>query len=355
MDLIIRILRLRVVKVLLFLLFIAFLASLYFYKDWYIVQYHKCVGFYYVHKGDKAYQNKDYQRAVEFYREALRNYPGHSKASCNLGNIYVSFENYYEAVNAYEQALKYSPNFMVCRMDLGIILSEKLANYDKAIQEYGRVINTRPFLINIPMVYNNARTTKHNKGLAYYNMGLAYKGKSVYMGDGTSSSKRYLKKSKEAYLKAGEYLKNDYDNTFNLALTEHLLEQYSLAAQEYCKAINIAPDRFEAHYNLALLLRSMNKNKEALEELEKTTMLIDYQGRVSKNKYILGIINEVKRRIMYEGGLEYLKNHEPITSLGTADIVYIGGKVTLESQKELDIKKLLRCTYNDKKKGKNEK
>ena len=37
----------------------------------------------------------------------------------------------------YENALKYSPNFMVCRMDLGIVLAEKMADYDKAIQEYG--------------------------------------------------------------------------------------------------------------------------------------------------------------------------------------------------------------------------
>ena len=239
MNLIIKLLKLRITKVILSLLMIAFILSLYFCRDWYFVQYHKCIGFYYVHKGDKAYKDKKYQKAIDNYKIALRNYPGHSRASCNLGNIYVSFENYYEAVNAYENALKYSPNFMVCRMDLGIILSEKMADYDKAIQEYGRVANTNPFTINIPFIFDNKKTTKENKGLAYYNMGLAYRGKAVYMGDKSSTAIKYLKKAKESYEKAEEYLKNNFDNTYNLALTNHLLGDYEMAKTYLVKAYEL--------------------------------------------------------------------------------------------------------------------
>ena len=173
-------------------MFIAFIASLYFFKDWYYIQGNKVIGFYYVNKGDKAYRKENYQKAIDYYKIA----PGHSRASCNLGNIYVSFENYYEAVNAYENALRFSPNFLVCRMDLGIILSEKMADYDKAIQEYGRIINSNPFTVNIPYIYNNKEMTQTNKGLAYYNMGLAYRGKAVYMGDKSSAAVKYLKKAK---------------------------------------------------------------------------------------------------------------------------------------------------------------
>ena len=58
----------------------------------------------------------------------------------------------------------------------------------------------------------------------------------------------------------------------------------------------------------------MHLNKASLEEFEKTTFLIDYYGDKKKNKYVFGIINEIKRRIMVEGGSDYLKEHEPITS-----------------------------------------
>ena len=234
---------------------------------------------------------------------------------------------------------------MACRMDLGIILSERLANYDKAIQEYGRVVHANPFTINIPFIYNNKKTTTANKGLAYYNMGLAYRGKAVYMGDKSSTSIKYLKKAKESYKNAEKYLKDDYDNTYNLALTNHLLGDYNSAASEYCKAINIKPDSFEAHYNFALLLRSMNMNKESLAEFEKTTMLADSTGDLSKNKYIFGIINEIKRRILNEGEYDYLKERREITSLDDSDITYTNGKVVADKQKTFNMNELMKCTY----------
>lgn len=321
---------------------------MFFYKDWYIKQYHKGIGFYFVHKGDVAYRKKKYQKAVDYYRIALWHYPGHSRASCNLGNIYVSFENYYEAVNAYENALKYSPDFMVCRMDLGIILSEKMANYDKAIQEYGRVINTNPFIINIPLVYNNKKMTYANKGLAYYNMGLAYRGKSVYMGDKSQTSVKYLKKARDSYKKALKFLKNDFDTNYNLALTNHLLGDYKEAGICYCKAININPENFEAHYNFALLLRSMRMNKEALAELEKTTMLINPSFKEDKYKYLFGVINEVKRRIINEGEFEYLAGRTDLTAISDDEINYSKGKVVLSKQKEFNFKEFLKCSYETK-------
>ena len=233
---------------------------------------------------------------------------------------------------------------MVCRMDLGIILSEKMADYDKAIQEYGKVINSKPVEVNIPFIFNNKKTAKKNRGIAYYNMGLAYRGKAVYMGDDTHISTKYLKKAEESYKKAQEYLIDDFDNTYNLAFTNHLLGDYKEAADEYCKAINIQPENLEAHYNFALLLRSMDMNKEALGEFEKITLLLDYSGNDERNKYIFGILSEIKRRIINDGEYDYLKDRVDITAL--SDITYSGGKVLSSMQKEIKIKEMLKCTYN---------
>ena len=329
------------------LLFLSFVLSLFIFKGWYVKQYNKGVGFHYVNKGDNAYRNRKYQKAVDFYRAALSHYPEHSGASCNLGNIYVSFENYYEAVNAYENALKYSPDYISCRMDLGIILAEKMADYDRAIQEYGKIINTNSNGIDIQLVYNNKKTTKINKGRAYYNMGLAYRGKAVYMGDRSAFAIKYLEKARESYLEALKYLENDFDTYYNLALTEHLLGDYNDASKNYCNAININPENFEAHYNFALLLRTMRKNKEALAEFEKSTMLIDASTRENKDTYIFGIMSEIKRRILNEGGHEYLLQRIDLTSVPAEDIVYSQGKVMLSKQKEVNMKEFLKCKYTE--------
>lgn len=339
----------KITKMLLCLLMIAFIASLYFYKDWYIKQYNKVVGCYFVYQGDKAFRDRNYQGAVLNYRKALKHYPEHSKARWNLGNIYVSFENYHEAVNEYEQALKYNPNFMVCRMDLGIILAEELADYDKAIQEYGRVTNTNPLMVNIPFIFNNKDSIVANKGIAYYNMGLAYRGKAVFMGENTRMSTKYLKKAKEAYEEAEKYLKDDYDNTYNLALTNHLLGDYVSAAKNYCKANNIKPINFESHYNFALLLRTMDMNKESLLEFEKTSMVMQFLRDMNHSTYVYGVITEVKRNIMKEtDGYNYLKDRVELARSQDSDIVYTNGKVLADNQKDFDLKGNLKCTFADK-------
>ena len=348
MGLIIKLLKLRVTKLFFLLLFVVFIGSLFLCRGWYVRQYHKCIGFYYVNKGDKAYKEKRYQTAVELYKLALKHYPGHSTASCNLGNIYVSFENYYEAVNSYQNALKYNPNFMVCRMDLGIILAEKMSEYDKAIQEYGKVIKTKPFLINIPLLYNDKKAAHLNKGYAYYNMGLAYRGKAVYLGEKSTLALKNLKKAKEAYEHALKYLDNDFDVYYNLALTEHLLGDYKNAGINYCKAINLDPEDFEVHYNFALLLNSMKLYKEALGEFEKTTTLINSSTKEDKYRYVYGVMSEIKRRMIYEGQREYLAERVDLTALPEDDIVYSKGKVILEKQKEFNFHEFLKCPYEKK-------
>ena len=347
MDLIIKIFQHKITKILLFLALIALILSVYFFRAWYSVQYHKALGFYYVYKADRAYKQQKYQKAIDLYKAALSNYPGHSRASCNLGNIYVSFENYSEAVKYYENALKYTPDFVVCRMNLGIILSEKTADYDKAAEEYELAAQSKPFAVNIPFVYNSLETLKINRGTSYYNAGLAYTSKSMSAGRDTIMHKKYLKKAEEAFLNAQKFLKDNFDNTYNLALILQLSGNYDKAAEEYCKAVNLKPDNFDAHYNFAVLLLKMHKYQEALEELEKSLLLADYSSG-AKHNYLLSLITDTKKHIAGSGGRNYLNTHQAVTSLGKNDIVYSNGRIKADNQPDLDIPKLMKCTYGKK-------
>lgn len=86
-------------------------------------------------------------------------------------------------------------------------------------------------------------------------------------------------------------------------------------------------------------------NKEALAEFEKTTMLIDSSLKEDKAKYIFGVINEIKRRIINEGEYEYLAGRTDLTSLRDEDINYSHGKVILSKQKDFNFHEFLKCTY----------
>ena len=266
------------------LIFLGIGASFYLFPDFYNNQFDKLRGIYYVYKGDKAYRDWHLQKAINYYNSALRFYPAHYSAWYNLGNIYVAYEDYFSAADAYEQAVEHNPKFIPARMNYGIISTEKLGDFDGAISQYNEIITLKKRLFSIPFVFSNKKSTKYNKGLAYYNKGVAYKQKSIYSGDDIYLQQKYLLEALDAYKNAVKILKKDYDARYNLALTYHMLGNYREAGLNYCKAIELSPLQYDAHYNLAVLLRSLRHYKESLEELEKATSLVMNSDGAASNR-----------------------------------------------------------------------
>lgn len=323
-------------KALLVIVFIGFLLSLFFYWGWYERQYYKGLGMYYVHKGDKAYRSRDLQKAIDYYNTALEVFPAHYGARFNLGNIFVVYEDYYSAADSYEKALEYNRNFTEARMNLGIILSEKIGDFDSAIEQYRAIINSKPRVLSIPFIFNNKKSEKINRGLAYYNMGIAYRQKALYLEDDENKQEKtvmLLRKAIESYNNAVKILNSDYDSRYNLALTYHLAGNYQRAGLSYCKAIEIEPMNYEAHYNLAILLRHLRMYPEAKEELEKASILISSKHADSyTSRYIFDILNEVTHNALHKTEYEYLLekiNDEPSYVQKAA---YVHGKIVASDE-----------------------
>lgn len=288
----------KLFKFLLYLICIAGLAFLFVFKrDWVQVNVlNKIEGMYYVYKGDRAYRHHKLSYAIDYYNRGLELYPNHYSAWHNLGNIYVVYEDFYAAADAYEHAIKYNDKYVVARMNLGIIQAEKLGNFDAAIEQYEAIISKKYLPITIPFIYSNKKSSKVNMGLAYYNMGRAYRQKAVYISDGTIDSglsMPFLLKSAEAYEKAAKILNKNSDVRYNLALDYHLMGDYRNAGMNYCKAIKISPLNYEAHYNMAILLRHMKYYRESIEELEKAALLVSTANQTVNAEYIFGILSEV--------------------------------------------------------------
>ena len=279
------------VKIISVSLLVIFIASLFLCKQWWVRQYNKVWGTYHVYKGDKAYAKGELNKAVKYYNIGLKEYPEHSQARCNLANIYVSYEDYSSAVEEYKTALKYNPKYMACRMDLAIILAETLSRYDEAITEYQTVADTKRFPINIPLIYNNTDATNENHEYAYYNMGLAYRGKSLYVPREKLKDNTSLKNAAESYNKALKINKKSFDSLYNLALTHHLLGNTKEAGLNYCKAIEVSPLQYEAHLNLAILLDGLKYYPEAIEEFRKAGLLID-TGDYQTLLYLNQLLND---------------------------------------------------------------
>ena len=247
-----------------------------------------------VYKGDRAFRKNKLAYSIEYYNRGLALFPKHYTAWYNLGNIYVVYEDFHSAADAYREAIKHNPKYVVARMNLGIIEAEKLGNFDAAIEQYDKIITTNYHIWSIPIVFNNKRSSKTNRGLAYYNMGRAYRQKALYLTDAERHmTTPLLLKSAEAYEKACKILKKNSDARYNLALDYHLLGNYRDAGKNYCKAIELAPMNYEAHYNLAVLLRRMKRFKDSLEELEKASLLVSATDNPANADYIFGILSDV--------------------------------------------------------------
>lgn len=271
---------------------VLFLLSVFVFWGWYVKQVNKVQGLYYVYKGDKAYKEHKLEKAIKLYKTGLELYPEHSQARCNLGNIYVKYEDYFSAVEQYEEALKHDPKFMVCRINLGIVSAEKLSDFDKAIREYQIAYETKRATFHIPLIFDSVKSTRENRTIALYNMGVAYRGKSIMAGERTHAANDYLEKAANCYKKALKRKKKSYNILYNYALTNHLLGNYKEAGLNYCNAIETEPMAFDAHYNLAILLRRLNHPREAQEELEKALLIVNSQQDPFIAKYIFDIYAE---------------------------------------------------------------
>jgi tetratricopeptide (TPR) repeat protein len=300
---------------------------LFFYWGWFEKQYYKGVGMYYVYKGDKAYKHGQLQKAIDFYNKGLGLYPEHYEAHYNLGNIYVVYEDYYAAAAAYKDAIQYKPDFTLARMNLGIISTEKLGDFDEAISQYKDIVNAHRRLWFIPFVFSNKKSERINRGLAYYNMGVAYREKSLYMGDDSAHSTVFLMNAIDAYKNATRILKDDYDSRYNLGLAYHLAGDYQNAGLNYCKAIELKPMDYEAHYNLAILLKHLKMYKEAYKELEKATILVTNDNSDSNtSRYVFDVLNDVSSTLVINDQYKDLKENvddEP----NTGQVTYIHGKI----------------------------
>lgn len=313
-----------------FLLIVAFIASIFVFPKWYQKQWNKVQGMYWVAQGDKYLRKTNFQKAIDLYKKGLELYPEHYGAWFNLGNLYVAYEDYYSAIDAYTQAIKHNPNYVLARMNYGIVASEKLGDFDGAIAQYDKIIGIRRKLVYIPFVFSNLKSYKTNMGLAYYNKGVAYRQKSTYLDNKYTEKQAYLLQAIKSYEEAVKILKNDYDARYNLALAYHLNGDYNLAGLTYCKAIELAPLSYEAHYNLAVLLSHLKYYREALKELQKANLLVrNDDGETNQSRYVFVIMNDVTRNVLRDDdGRKYMSEEfSKDTEDALSHIKYVNGKV----------------------------
>ena len=322
-------------KIVSIVLLLAFLGSVFLYFDFYKRQINKIRGYYWVYQGDRAYKKLDLQKAVNCYEHAIKLHPKHYRAMYNLANIYVVYEDYYSALKNYEKALEIKPEFEVARIDYAIILSQTY-EIDRAIEEYQKVIENKPGFIKIPFLVDSKKSYKHNRGVAYYNMGLAYRTKSMMAGLNSTIKRAYLKKASSSYEKATEIL-NSYNSNYNLGLIHQLLKNPMQAGYYYCKAMELSPLEYESHFNLAVLLNDMKEYEGASSEFKKAGLLLDSIGDNTKTTYIYNVLSNVNQKIAINATNDYYKKIKEKEEEASSRQKYKAGKLVLDDSSDEEL------------------
>lgn len=323
--------RLRLKKLFVFIIILIFAYLCYLHIGWFKEQYRHAKGMYYIYKGDVAYSADNMGKTLDYYHAGLRLFPQHYEAWFNLGNIYAVHEDYYSAVEAYQNAIKANPKFVMAKMNLGIVYSEDLGLFDDAIKQFDEITRIRLFKLWIPFVYSNIKSVKGNRGLAYYNKGVAWKQKAMYLPqEKIYLFNEYLGNAIEAYNKSVKILKNNYDVYYNRAVAHHLRGEYREAGLDYCKAIDISPMKFEGHYNLAVLLNRLNRDRESVSELKKAAILISESPSSStiETAYIFNLLNEVTRKLITSD--EYYTQQLTDSVTDGVKYTYVHGRVVAD-------------------------
>ena len=91
---------------------------------------------------------------------------------------------------------------------------------------------------------------------------------------------------------------------------------------------------YEAHYNLAVLLRHLKYYKESLDELEKATTLITNGGGsnvATRQRYVFDVMNDVTRTILANSDSDLIEkiSDEPAE---TSNVTYVNGKMVLTDE-----------------------
>jgi len=111
----------------------------------------------------------EYKKAIQAYRECLKENPGHYRAYYNMGNIFYERGEWEEAIKEYRKALEIKIDFVEARHNLANAYAKK-RSFALAIAQYQKLLEGNP---NDPEIH-------YNLSLVYRQMGKEEKAEKAY-------------------------------------------------------------------------------------------------------------------------------------------------------------------------------
>ena len=212
----------------------------------------------------------DYEKALPYFKEAVKKDPGYVEAYFCIGYCYGQLGRYTEAISAFKEAIRIKPDYADAHNNLGVIYGE-LGRYTEALAACKEAIRIQPDFAKthytLGMIYGElGRYTEEVEAFkqtiriqpdfaeAHYNLGVVY-----------GELGRYTE-AIEAYKEAIRIKPNDAEAHYNLGIAYGKLGRYTEAISAFKQAIRIQPDYAKAHYGLGIIYLILEDRGSALDQ-----------------------------------------------------------------------------------------
>jgi tetratricopeptide (TPR) repeat protein len=226
---------------------------------------------------NKGYDEKNTEKKIEYYTQAIELNPDYDSAYNNRGVAYKKLKEYEKAIADYSKAIELKPDYDSAYNNRGLAYNH-LKGYSKAVIDLNKAIELKPdnadAYINRGVAYNNLKeyekaiadysnaiALKPDDAIAYANRGLAYNNLKGY-------SKAVIDLNKAIELKP------DYADAYiNRGVAYNNLKEYEKAIADYSKAIELKPDYDIAYANRGSTYNTIKEYNKAVIDLNKTIEL----------------------------------------------------------------------------------
>lgn len=201
----------------------------------------------YFHRGYTFYFLKNYQAAIDDFKELYRLDPNNVNGPYALGRTFHQLKKYRDAIHYFSLAIKVDPSYAAAYNDRGMVRCLQ-QNYDPALEDFYKATSIDT---SFAMAYNNTGTAR------YFNQDIA------------KPNRKDLQIAHEWFTKAIER-----DRTLALAYRNRatmniFLKRPEAALIDLNQARRIEPENGMVHFYFGVVYADQNKNEKAIISFTK--------------------------------------------------------------------------------------
>lgn len=231
----------------------------------------------YLNRGMEKYKLQQYTDALNDYNEAIKIVPDYFEAHYNRGLCKYMLKDFTGALSDYDKAIGFYPKLGLVYYLRGVVKND-LQMYDGAIKDYTKAIDLQFIQKDVHRMRGDSKFNKKDfaEAIKDYDIALTKNNNDAALFTQRALAKYNLRDYKGAISDFNISLSlnpADLKSLLNRGIIKGMLLDYKGAISDFSIIIERMPDIAEAYYNRGYAYIALNKTNEACTDLQKALSL----------------------------------------------------------------------------------